>query len=271
MGNREIKSTMMTHSADLAKYLDPLDLGAWRFYPTVGSTNDIALVWAEQGAPDWALVVADAQTSGRGRSSRRWVTEPGHSLAISLVVRLSEAEGSYFSRFTALGALGLIKTLSGLGLAAALKWPNDVLLMQQKVAGVLVESDWQSGVAEAVVIGLGVNIAPQSVPPADLLRYPATSIGSVLGTRVDRWAVLAEILRGMQEFRAIIEEGAFVDAWNSCLAWRDDWVRFRGIDEEPQVVRVIGVRPDGRLSLETQDGNQIDVLAGEILWGEDQP
>jgi BirA family biotin operon repressor/biotin-[acetyl-CoA-carboxylase] ligase len=262
---------MMAHSADLAKYLDPLDLGAWRFYPTVGSTNDIALDWAERGAPDWALVVADAQTSGRGRSGRRWVTEPGHSLAISLVVRLSKDESLYFSRFTALGALGLIKALSGLGLAATLKWPNDVLLKGQKVAGVLVESDWQSGVAEAVVIGLGVNISPKSIPPAELLRYPATAIESVLGTSVDRWALLTEIILAMQEYRAIIGENTFVSHWNEHLAWRNDWVRFRIMEEEPQVVRVIGVRPDGRLSLETQDGNLIDALAGEILWGEDQP
>lgn len=261
----------MTHCDDLSKYLDPLDLGAWRYFPTVGSTNDIALDWAKQGEPDMALVVADEQTSGRGRSGRRWVTEPGHSLAFSLVVRPSCFEAAYFSRFAALGSLGLIKALSGLGLAAVLKWPNDVLLMEQKVAGVLVESDWQSDEAEAVVIGLGVNISPKSIPPPELVRYPATAIESVLGAKVDRWALLAEIIRAMRDYRAVIGEDAFVNTWNNCLAMRDTWVNFRMMDEEPQSVRVIGVKPDGRLSLETEDGRQIDALAGEILMDDDQP
>jgi BirA family biotin operon repressor/biotin-[acetyl-CoA-carboxylase] ligase len=259
----------MTHSDDLSKYLAPLGLGAWRYFPTVGSTNDIALKWAKQGAPDWALVVADAQTAGRGRNGRRWVTEPGHSLAVSLVLKLSPVEAVYFSRLAALGALGLIRAISGLGLDSTLKWPNDVLLCGSKVGGVLVEANWLSDQLEAVVIGLGVNIAPQSVPPTEMLRYPATAIESVLGERVDRWALLSEIVRAMQAYRAILAQDAFIEAWNTHLAWRDAWVRFQMTDEEPHTVRVIGILPDGRLSVETQDGKRMDVLTGEILIGDD--
>lgn len=260
----------MTVPDDLTKYLDPLGLGAWRYFPVVGSTNDRALDWAKQEAPDWALVVADAQTAGRGRGGRRWVTAPGHSLAISLILRLSATEAEYFSRLAALGALGLIRALSGLGLVSTLKWPNDVLLAGCKVGGVLVEANWHADQVEAVVIGLGVNISPQSVPSSEVLRYPATAIETVLGNRVDRWALLSEIVRAMQDYRGIIADDAFIEAWNVHLAWRNEWIRFQMTDEDPQTVRLLGVLPDGRLSLQARDGKRIEAVAGEIILGAEQ-
>ena len=250
----------------LSTYLTPLGLSDWRFYPEVGSTNDIALEWVRQGAPDWALVVADAQTAGRGRDGRRWVTEPGHSLAFSLALRLSPAETRHCSRLAALAALGLIGALSGMGLKATLKWPNDVLLSRRKVAGVLVEVSWQSDQVEAAVIGMGVNVSPQSVPSPGAVRYPATCVETILGARVDRWALLANTLRAMQDTRAILGEDAFIDAWNDHLAMRGELVGFQMRNEEPRLVRVIGVNSDGQLAMETQDGRQIDAPAGEILW-----
>ena len=261
---------MMTRNKELSKYLDPLGLSAWRFYPEVESTNDIALEWAKQGAPDGSLVVADAQTAGRGRAGRHWVTEPGGSLAFSLVLRPSPAEAEYFPRFTALAALGLINALSRLGLRATLKWPNDVLLTGCKVAGVLVEADWQADKLKTVVIGVGVNISPKSVPQPGILRYPATAVESVLGSGVDRWALLSEILRGMRNYRAVLVDDAFIDAWNNHLAWRDAWVRFRLPGEKAQVMKVLGVQSDGRLVLEDRAGQQMKALTGEILMTADK-
>lgn len=255
----------MTSPQDLSPYLDPLGLGAWRYLPVVSSTNDVAQEWAQTGAPDWALVVADAQTAGRGRGDRRWLTEPGGALAVSLVLRPTPAEAGCFPHFTALAALGLIRALLGLGFAAQLKWPNDVLLAGRKVAGVLVEADWQAARVESVVIGLGVNVSPGSIPPADTLRYPATSVETVLGRVVDRWALLAATLAAMWDYRAILAQDALVDAWNAHLAMRGEWVRFQVDHAAPQEVRVLGVNPDGQLELAHTDGTLTQVLSGEIL------
>jgi BirA family transcriptional regulator, biotin operon repressor / biotin---[acetyl-CoA-carboxylase] ligase len=255
----------MTLPEDLSPYLDPLGLGAWRYLPVVGSTNDVAREWASAGAPDWALVVADAQTAGRGRGERRWLTEPGGALAFSLVLRPTPAESGCFPRFTALAALGLTRALAGLGLAAQLKWPNDVLLVGRKVAGVLVEADWQSARVEAAVVGMGVNVSPGSVPPADSLRYPATSVETVLGARIDRWALLAETLIAMGDYRAVLAGDGLVEAWNANLAMVGEWVRFQVHGESPQKLRVLGVNPDGQLMLERKDSSLTQALSGEIL------
>lgn len=255
----------MIQSSDLSLYLGSLSLGAWRYFPSVGSTNDQALAWARQDAPDWALVVADAQTAGRGRNGRRWITTPGSALAMSLVLRPSLEEMRCFTRFTALGALGLMRALSGLGLTAELKWPNDILLAGKKVAGVLVEADWQADRVEYVVIGIGVNVTQESVPPSESLRYPATAVETVLGDQVDRWALLAETLKAMQAYRTILAEEAFMRAWNEGLAFNHAWVRFRMRDEAWHTVKVLEVRPDGRLALEHEGGQQTSVATGEIL------
>ncbi|NLN69651.1 MAG: biotin--[acetyl-CoA-carboxylase] ligase, partial [Chloroflexi bacterium] len=202
-------------------------------------------------------------------AGRQWVTVPGQSLAFSLVFRLSPAETEYFPCLTALGALGLIRALGELGLNACLKWPNDVLLMGSKVGGVLVEANWQSGTVEAAVIGIGVNIAAGSVPPAQGLRYPATDIASALGAPVDRWVLLAQILGAMQAYRQRLTEVVFIEVWNKHLAWRGEWIRFQLPDEQPQLMRISEVMPDGQLALETRDGQKFHALSGEIIVGND--
>lgn len=255
----------MTSTSDLSEYLRQIDLGAWRFLPVTGSTNDVALAWAQEGAPDWSLVVADAQTAGRGRRERHWMTAPGGALAISLVLRPSPDEVTCFPRFTALAALGLIRALAGLGLDAALKWPNDVLLEGKKVAGVLVEADWQGDQVKATVVGMGVNVAPSSVPAQSILRYPATAVETALGRGVDRWALMAETLRSIRDYRAILVEDAFVDAWNAHLALRGERVPFKMPDKDLLWVKVSGVRADGQLALELETGEQFDTHTGEIL------
>lgn len=255
----------MTSAKDLSPYLDPLGLGAWRYLPVVGSTNDVAREWADAGAPDWALVVADAQTAGRGRGERRWMTEPGGALAFSLVLRPTPAEAGCFPRFTALAALGLIRALAGLGLKAQLKWPNDVLLSGRKLAGVLVEADWQAARVEALVVGMGVNISPTSVPPVHALRYPATAVEVALGKAIYRWTLLAETLTAIRDYRAILAQDALVEVWNAHLAMRGEWVRFQADGQSPQTVQVLGVNTNGQLMLAHKDGSLTQVLSGEIL------
>ena len=74
------------------KALADFPLGAFHYYKTIGSTNDAALTWAAQGAPDFSLIIADEQTSGRGRMDRKWFTPPNSALAMSLILHPSKDE-----------------------------------------------------------------------------------------------------------------------------------------------------------------------------------
>src|SRR5512147_2557842 len=120
--------------------LRDMHLGELRFFPTLSSTNDEALAWAAQGAPDLSVVVADEQTAGRGREGRKWFTPPGAALAFSLLMRPVQQETPYFPRVVGLAALSVLEALRAYGLQTQVKWPNDVLLEGRKVAGILVEA-----------------------------------------------------------------------------------------------------------------------------------
>lgn len=244
--------------------LDSAGLADWRYYPELTSTNDLALDWAGEGAADFSLILADAQTAGRGRENRQWVTRPGTALAFSLILRPGKDEEAYLPRFTALAALSLLDALDKAGIPGGIKWPNDVLISRKKVAGILVEADWQGTQTTALVMGMGVNITPDAVPPAESLRYPATSVESELGRKIDRWAFLASILHAIKRYRGFLTSPEFIRDWNDRLAFRGEMVSYRFSDGEVRTLEVVGVQPDGRLTLRTQQGETLDVVAGEI-------
>lgn len=252
---------------ELTDLLEPLQWGAWQYHPVVGSTNDIALDWAKKGAPDWGLVIADQQTAGRGRGNRRWVTTPGSALAMSLVMRPSPQELKMLPRFTALAALGLVEVLGGLGLKAEIKWPNDVLLDGKKAAGVLVETEWQENDLAALVVGLGVNILPESVPAADQLRYPAISIAQALDKPVDRWTLLVDLVKAMKALRPSLTSDEFVSAWNKHLAFRGEVKSINLTGGVVKDYKIIGVTPGGALRVNDCRGGQVEIVSGEIEMG----
>ncbi|MFN2194988.1 MAG: biotin--[acetyl-CoA-carboxylase] ligase, partial [Anaerolineales bacterium] len=164
---------------ELAARLASLPIPEIRYFPTVGSTNDLAAEWAARGAPEFSLVVADEQTAGRGRAGRQWHTPPGAALAFSLVLRPQDQPNLDIPRLTALGSLAVCTALiDDYALPAQIKWPNDVLVNGKKLCGVLVEAAWQAGSIKYAVLGTGVNVAAAAVPQGVSLAFPATDIES---------------------------------------------------------------------------------------------
>jgi BirA family transcriptional regulator, biotin operon repressor / biotin---[acetyl-CoA-carboxylase] ligase len=248
---------------ELSAALAGLPLGGLRFFPTIGSTNDEALAWAASGAPDASLVVADEQTAGRGRSGRKWHTPPGAALALSLIFRPTAFERSAPGRFTGLAALAVAQHCQTLGLAAEVKWPNDVLLNGRKVAGILVESVWAGDALDAAVLGLGVNVATAALPPLDTLAFPATSLEAELGKIPDRLTLLRDILASMLEWRQRIVSPDFMNAWENSLAFKGQTVTIARDGDQPLVGTLLGLESDGSLRIRT--GERLGIVHfGEI-------
>ena len=248
----------------LEQYLSSLPLGAFRYYETIGSTNDEALVWASQDAPDFSLILADEQTSGRGRMDRKWFTPPGSALAMSLILQPTPVERTHPTRATGLLALSLAESLLKLGLTPQIKWPNDVLLGGHKVAGILVESTWLGEELEALVLGMGVNVLKASVPLAEQLLFPATSIETELGHPVDRMELLREILLKVVEWRPNLGTNAFIRAWEARLVFRGQQVQVQGGSARLIVGELLGLDPDGNLRLQDEHGKSVTVQFGEL-------
>jgi BirA family biotin operon repressor/biotin-[acetyl-CoA-carboxylase] ligase len=266
----------------LEESLADLPLGGVRYFDCVGSTNDVAAQWVAQTAPDLALVVADEQTTGRGRAGRHWYTPPGSALAFSLVMYPTLEQHGSPSRLTALGALAVCEALKNrYQLLAKIKWPNDVLVGDKKVAGVLAEAQWTGGRLSAVILGIGINVAPASVEAAlaheTELRFPATSVESALGRPVDRLELLHAVVAGILNGRKRLGAPDFLQDWEANLAYRHEWVQvlpggiageFSKIDEKApasvQEGQVIGLSKDGSLKLQTRTGEVLTLPVGEV-------
>jgi BirA family transcriptional regulator, biotin operon repressor / biotin---[acetyl-CoA-carboxylase] ligase len=252
----------------LKRYLDGLPIPDARYFDVISSTNDEALHWVSAGARDGCLVVADQQTKGRGRLGRRWVTHPESALALSLVIIPSKEEQEHLGLFSPLGALAICEALEEtLGLEPEIKWPNDVLLHRQKAAGVLVEAAWLGETLQGVIVGIGLNVHPEAVPPADEVIFPAISVEQAAGHTVDRWGLLHAILSSLFRLRTKIGSTAFLESWDTRLAFRDEWVRITGTSQpasEEVTGQVVGIDPTGSLILRTHGGKLVPVNVGDV-------
>jgi BirA family biotin operon repressor/biotin-[acetyl-CoA-carboxylase] ligase len=175
--------------------------GDWdvRWFEEIDSTNTYLRAEAGRGAPAGTVAVADHQSAGRGRLDRRWEAPPGASLLASVLFRpeFDPAELHLCTAAVALAAAQACRSVAGVG--PVLKWPNDLLVGEAKLAGVLAEADFD-GPACAVVVGIGLNIAwpgPEGVGGTclnDLAAEPVDRhelLGALLGALTPRRAQLA--------------------------------------------------------------------------------
>ena len=248
----------------LEKALSSLPLGGLRYFDSIGSTNDVALAWASQGALDLSLTIAEEQTAGKGRSKRKWITKPGSALAFSLILHPSPAELAYPARITGLGALALAESLRKMGLKPEIKWPNDVLINGRKTAGILVETVWSGEILKAVVLGIGVNVLNASIPPADEMLFPPTSIEQELGQSLDRIELLKDIISAVIKWRKVLGEDEFIRTWEEALAYRGEQIQVLRDQQKTLTGEVIGLNLEGRLVIQAPDGNLQDIEFGEL-------
>ncbi len=210
-------------------------------YARVGSTMDVAHALAAEGAPAGTLVLADAQSGGRGRAGRRWLSPSGAGIWLTLLERPGDG-----------AALDVLPLRLGLHAALAVqpfadgavqvKWPNDLQIARRKLAGVLVEARWRDAQPEWVAIGLGLNVrAPEGVGEATCLADDASRV-PVLEVLVPalRQAVVARGPLDADELRVYAERDA--------IAGRRVRQPFAGV--------VLRVLPTGELLLAGDDGQE---------------
>lgn len=249
---------------ELKKALSSLPLGKVRYFDSIGSTNNEALAWATSGAGDLSLVIADEQTAGRGRLDRKWYTPRGTALAFSLILRPTPEEKPHLTRMVGLAALAIVDMLRMRGLVAQIKWPNDVLLNGYKVAGILVESVWSGDEVDCLVIGVGVNVLRESVPSAELLQFPATSLEESLGSLVERERILHDILAGLIALRPHLGTESFIASWERALAFRGEPVQVEIENGVSVTGKLLGLESDGSLRVSQEDGKSVTVRFGDV-------
>jgi BirA family biotin operon repressor/biotin-[acetyl-CoA-carboxylase] ligase len=199
------------------------------------STNERARVLAAAGAPHGMLVTANEQTAGRGRQGREWVARPGAALLMSVVLR---------SPGEALPLAAAVAVCDALPVEAAIKWPNDIWLQGDKVAGILVEARPQEGWA---VLGVGVNV--HDAPPLENV----TSLMGAIGVEELLARVLVALDRWLREPLPVV-----LNAWRSrdaLLGQRIRWENGSG--------KGVGINETGALLVDTGSG-VVALDAGEV-------
>lgn len=238
---------------------------AIRFYERIESTNDVGVAWLNAGAPDGGLVIADAQTEGRGRLGRTWYAPPGTALLFTTVFA---APRDLAVRSTMLGALAVAETLREMGArGVGIKYPNDVQIGRHKVCGVLAEAVWMDKVG--VALGIGVNIRVDFT--GTVFEQTAISLETALNRPVDRASLLTAIVTRLDFWRARLATDALPAAWRSYLNMLGEWVEVHTGSEQIRGIAV-DVSPDGSLQLRDRHGDLRSVWAGDLIApGNDLP
>jgi BirA family biotin operon repressor/biotin-[acetyl-CoA-carboxylase] ligase len=236
-------------------------LGSQRIeLPSCGSTNDEAARLARAGARHGTVVIAERQSSGRGRDGRTWQSPVG-GLYMSAVLRPPMLVADVPPMTLAIG-IGLCDAVRTFGAPAVLKWPNDLLVRDRKLAGVLVEAQSQGSRLESVVVGIGVNIHGElPVPVAET----GITLAEAAGTSVDREAfverMLAHVERWVDRYVSVGIE-AIIPAWQERMAV--GLTARATIDGAPLTGCVAGLDADGALLLRDDDGNVHRVRSGDV-------
>jgi BirA family transcriptional regulator, biotin operon repressor / biotin---[acetyl-CoA-carboxylase] ligase len=228
------------------------------YFTAVSSTQDIARIRAQQGAPTRSIFVAEYQSAGRGRQGRSWQALPGQALMMSLLLR-HEGEAPSPWRSTALCSVALAEAIEQVvpGEQVAIKWPNDLLIAERKVAGVLAESTWQT-----VVVGIGLNV---STPPEELERIgaAATSLLAASGRHVDRGDVLEAFIARVDNWLGR-PEADLHELWQARLWGRGQRVQLVDLGVQEDVV-ILGASFDGALRVKLRDGSERLTTTAEII------
>jgi BirA family biotin operon repressor/biotin-[acetyl-CoA-carboxylase] ligase len=230
------------------------------YYPSLASTMEIARREVEQGAAEGTVIIAGEQTAGKGRKKRIWLS-PSGNIALSVILYPGVAYLPYLIMLASLAVVYSIE--SATGLKPQLKWPNDVLINDRKVCGILIESGVRGRKVDYAIIGIGINI---NLRLADFpeISPVATSLFDELGREISRIDIIRHLLIEIEKLYLALPSGE-----SAYRQWRDRLVtlgrkvqvswgktRYEGIAES--------VGRDGSLLLRCPDGSLTRIVAGDV-------
>ncbi len=235
-------------------------------FDEVSSTNDIALEMAGNGMPEGLAILAESQTAGKGRQGRDWFSPSGKNIYMSLLLRPSVQMREYplFSPIAALGVIKGIKTFTGLDVG--IKWPNDLMLANKKVGGLLLVSGGAGGYAQPLVIGLGLNVnLNQDEFPKDLQGI-ATALKIPLKASIDRSTLIMKLIDAISAEIHRLENGEIQDIMHEVRTHCITLGKRVRVSTARQVFegQAEGLSDDGALQIRLGDHSMRSILMGDI-------
>jgi BirA family biotin operon repressor/biotin-[acetyl-CoA-carboxylase] ligase len=242
-----------------------------RYFSKIDSTNSYARRLAKQGAGEGEVIIAEAQTRGRGRLGRSWVSPPFVNLYFSVILR-PQLPPVHAPQLTLMAAVALADTIASfIGTPPTIKWPNDILVGDKKLAGVLTESSCDSERIEFVILGIGINLNyPVALMP-EVIRERATSIVTLTKNNISRESFVRRLIQDLDRCYGELEEDGFdslATRWEALFGLRGKKVRVEMTDHM-MVGTAKGIDRDGALILEDEGGERQRIIAGDVIPVED--
>ena len=230
-------------------------------YSSLDSTMNEAGRLAGGGSPEGLVVVTEEQAAGRGRFGRTWISGPGESLLLSIVLRPTAEQ---LPQANMAATLAVARTADRRANdPVTIKWPNDVRIGGRKVAGILIEADSQAGRIASAVVGIGLNISVDTGGHPEIAGT-ATSLVEEAGAPVERTEVLIDLLHQFDDLYSRVRSGKpLTDEWSSRLDTLGLEIEVRrGSEMLAGVARAVD--DQGNLLLERPDGSTLTVVGGEV-------
>jgi BirA family biotin operon repressor/biotin-[acetyl-CoA-carboxylase] ligase len=174
------------------------------FFDTINSTNTYAMELGDMGYPEGTVIIADAQTGGKGRLGRKWLSPQGKNLYMSIILRpvILPRDAAILTLMSAVACVSAIKRLSSVH--ASIKWPNDIMVSDRKLGGILTEIKADMDRIFHAVIGIGININIEACDMPDEIKACATSIKNESGDAQSRTLFVIEILKELDRWYSML-------------------------------------------------------------------
>jgi BirA family transcriptional regulator, biotin operon repressor / biotin---[acetyl-CoA-carboxylase] ligase len=268
-GYRLVRSPDLLTPSEVSPLLSTKWLGRviHHFY-TIDSTNSKAYQLALEGAEEGEVVIAESQEKGRGRLGRQWFSPPFLNLYLSVILRprIPPHQASLITFMAAVATADAIQKFSGL--RPLVKWPNDILIKDRKVAGLLNELHSETDRIHFVILGMGVNLNMNEKMFPREFRKGATSLKKEMGQTISRKVFLQSLLQELEGWYALfLKEGGntILEAWRNRakIEGRPVKVTLHG---ETLLGVAVNVDSDGALILEAENGERKRVVAGDVVY-----
>jgi BirA family transcriptional regulator, biotin operon repressor / biotin---[acetyl-CoA-carboxylase] ligase len=229
------------------------------------STNRVAMELGYAGEPEGAVILAEEQTAGRGRAGRSWHSERAAGIYVTLLLRpkISPVQAPLLTMMAGLSAHAAIQAQTGL--QPDVKWPNDLVLNGRKLGGMLTEMHAEPTLVRFVIVGIGINVNQETFPSE--LNRVATSLRLETGKNQSRLELLARLLREFEtDYNRFLRDGS------SSVTERFTQISSYAVGKkvcvtngnETYVGVTTGLRPEGLLQVQREDGAVVTVLAGDV-------
>lgn len=267
-GYRLVNSADILNYEEIKRYLNTKYIGrTFYHFHHIDSTNTKAKELSRQGEIEGTVILSESQSAGRGRLGRVWCSPERKGIWFSIILR-PDIDPVQASKITLIGAASVYKALESMGFRECkIKWPNDLIINNKKVCGILTEMSGELNKVNYIVMGIGLNVNIDQNDFPEELKHIATSLKIEKGEMIDRKKLLGEILNNLETYYDEFIHSNSIDTTidickkNSILLGSE----IQCIDRNNIFnAKAIDINPEGELVIQLKDGSIKNIISGEV-------